>query len=232
MKSQAWCRAVAALSATVLLAPSSAFGGGFGIRIDLPQIPAAPHIPTPGEINKAATKAVDSAGQAVGQVSTNAAKEAGIGLGNVAREAQIGAGNVAREGQIGAGNVAREAQIGAGNVATTIRKAGSDTGRQLNRSQHDLEDAGTAIYRFSVNEARGTQASINHAEERFRQGKVVDAFFTLLPNTCKTPTKTPLRRHRKARFSPQSALWRQRSMVGQEVPQLTPRGSHITKRVT
>ncbi|MET3384193.1 hypothetical protein [Variovorax paradoxus] len=141
--------------------------------------PKPPPIPTPDQIIGATTQVVDGAGKVVGQVATDVSKEAGIGLGNVAKEAQIGAGNVAKEAQIGAGNVAKEAQIGLGNVATTIRKAGSDTGAQLNRSQHDLEDAGVAIYRYAVNEAKGMQDTVSHAEQRFREGKVVDALFHL-----------------------------------------------------
>lgn len=155
------------------------------IRLDTPRFDT-PRIPTPDEIVQTVqqvapvvTTVVNDAGEALGQVATNVRTEAGIGLGNIARESQIGAGNVAREAQIGGGNVAREAQIGLGNAATTIRKAGTDTGKQLNRSQHDLESAGTAIYRFALHQIEGTKESLNHAEQRFREGKVIDALFHL-----------------------------------------------------
>ncbi|MDM0110533.1 hypothetical protein QTI66_00115 [Variovorax sp. J22R133] len=163
------------------------------IRIDPPRI----EVPTvtevvntvtqaPANVAKEASKAtetvtqaVNDAGKAVGQVATDASKEAGIGLGNVVRETQIGAGSVLKEVQKEAGDIAKEVQIGAGNVATTIRKAGSDVGQQANRSQHDLEDAGVAIYRYVINEALSTQSAMSNAEKRFREGKVVDAFFHL-----------------------------------------------------
>lgn len=109
------------------------------------------------DVAKPVTKVIDDAGKTIGQVGTNVVKETGIGLGNVAREGGIALNN----------------------VATTIHKAGSDTGAQLNRSQHDLEDAGTAIHRFTLNELKGTQASLSHAEQRFRDGKIVDALFHL-----------------------------------------------------
>jgi len=123
----------------------------------LPQLPPAPRIPTADETSKAVTQVIDDTGKVVGKFATDASKEAGIGLSNVANESGIAFGN----------------------IATTIRKAGSDTGAQLNRSQHDLEDAGTAIYRFSLHQIEGTKDTLSHAEKRLREGKVVDALFHL-----------------------------------------------------
>jgi len=177
--------------------------------------PATPccsfRLPTPNDIGRAVTKVVNDGGKVVGQVATNVASEAGIGLSNVARETSIGAGNVAREGGIVAGNVAREGGIVAGNVArvggifvgnvareggiglrnvaTTIKKASDDTGAQLNRSQHDLEDAGTAVWRFTMNQLASTRDAVGNAEKRLREGKVIDAMFHLATEPLQSTEK-------------------------------------------
>jgi len=87
--------------------------------------------------------------------------------------------NVVKESSIGLANVAREGGIAINNVATKLHHAGKDTGDQLSRSTRDLEDAATAIYRYSINQITSTQTAVSHAEQRFREGKVIDAMFHL-----------------------------------------------------
>jgi hypothetical protein len=103
------------------------------------------------------TKVIDDASKTVGQVTTNVVKESSIGLANVAREGGIAINN----------------------VATILRQAGKDTGDQLGRSTRDLEDAASGIYRYSINQITSTQTAVSHAEQRFRESKVIDAMFHL-----------------------------------------------------
>ncbi len=65
------------------------------------------------------------------------------------------------------------------NAGAATQKAISDASREYNKTADDLIDAGKAAERFVENEIHSQGQVLSNAESRFRQGKVVDAFWGL-----------------------------------------------------
>jgi len=61
----------------------------------------------------------------------------------------------------------------------TAHKAIDDGARSVAKSANDLVDAGKAIGRFIDRQAKGYGKALNDAEQRVREGKVVDALWHL-----------------------------------------------------
>jgi len=109
----------------------------------------------------------DEAGKAVAKISGNVYREAGIGIGNVDRESKRGLGQVERN----------------------LRKSGNDFGMQLKRSQKDVGDLGTAVYRYVLHESDADRQLANSFERRFREGKIIDALWSLGTERAQTTDK-------------------------------------------
>jgi hypothetical protein len=65
------------------------------------------------------------------------------------------------------------------DTVTTVTKGWRDVGEQSKRDFENLVGAGTAIKHYAISQANGYKDSINHAEHRIREGKVVDALWGL-----------------------------------------------------
>jgi len=118
--------------------------------------PLHPDLPVEIKVNGASTTQVaNQSQQMVGKVAGDAVREAGIGLANLEREGR---------------------RI-SGQIDKNVRKSGNDVGLQLKRSQKDIGDAVTAVYRFALHEAQEQPQVLQKAEKRFREGKFVDAIW-------------------------------------------------------
>lgn len=133
------------------------------ITIPVGRLPLIPHSPA-----DYTSHLIESSTNELGKVSGNIVREAGIGYANLEREAKKGATNVE--------NNLRKA---AGDVERTLRQAGGDVGRELKNTQGEVEDAAVAVYRFAVRQAESSSNALSEAEQRFREGKVVDAVWHL-----------------------------------------------------
>ncbi|MFG0678817.1 hypothetical protein [Delftia sp. WSY_7] len=106
-------------------------------------------------------------------------KEIGQISGNIIREAGIGYSNIERETRVGVSSVGTNLRKAAGDFERNLREAGGDVGRELKATQREVESATIAAYRFTVRQAESTFALVRQAEQRFREGKVIDAIWHL-----------------------------------------------------
>jgi hypothetical protein len=74
---------------------------------------------------------------------------------------------------------AKQAQKLVQDAKWNIDKAGKDVEAETGRFGHNLEDAAHAIGHYLEHEAQGTGQTLNNAERRLREGKVVDALWHL-----------------------------------------------------
>lgn len=99
--------------------------------------------------------------------------------GDVVREFGIGARNIERETRKAGNDVGTSLKKAAADTERTARQFGGDVGRELKNSQGEIGSAATAVYRFAVREAEGSVNTVRGAEKRFREGKVIDAVWSL-----------------------------------------------------
>lgn len=137
------------------------------LPIPIPGGTSGPLIPIPG-IPSPYTEVVDEAGKVLGKVTGDIVREAGIGLSNVERESR----------RLG-GQLDTNLRKAGGDYERTLRKAGGDVGREAKAAQREVEAAGTAVYRFAIRQAESSVHTVREAEERFREGKVIDAVWGL-----------------------------------------------------
>lgn len=139
------------------------------LPIPIPGIPPIVQVPlNPGAAVEAGSKIIKAANDEVGKITGNIVREAGVGYANLEREAKKGATNVETN--------LRKA---GGDIEKTVRQAGGDVGRELKKAHGEVEDAAVAVYRFTVRQAESSRDMLSDAEQRFREGKIVDAVWHL-----------------------------------------------------
>lgn len=139
------------------------------IPVPVPQLPVIVDTPLiPAASDNPATRLVKASNEEIGKIS-----------GNIIREAGIGYANLERQVKTDAGNVDTSVRKAGADIERTVRQTGGDVGRELRTAADEIESAAVAIYRFTLREAESSKDAVSNAEQRFREGKVIDAVWHL-----------------------------------------------------
>lgn len=150
-----------------------------------------------GAIKKAAgdvAKTVEKAAQDTGKTVEKAAQDTGKTVEKAAQDtgktvekaAQDTGKAIEKAGQ----DTGKTLEKAAHDTGHTLEKAGQDTGKTLEKAAQDtvaetgrgvknVEEAGTAIFRFAGRQIEGWGDTLADGEKRVREGKVVDALWHL-----------------------------------------------------
>lgn len=85
--------------------------------------------------------------------------------------------------------VSKDAQIAIDTALKAPEKATSDVAKNLIKSANDIVDATNAIARYAERELSGTVSTLSKAQQRLRDGKVVDAIWHISTDTWQQTNK-------------------------------------------
>src|SRR5262249_24443588 len=114
----------------------------------------------------------------VGKAIEKGAQDAGKGI-------EKGAQDAGKTIEKGAQDAGKTIEKGAHDAGKAIEKGAHDTGKTYEKAGQDVVTAGRAIGKFIERQLKGYGDTLSDAEQRVREGKVVDAFWHVYTDPAK-----------------------------------------------